>query len=120
MRYKAMCDSLQAFLAARDTVTREWALSKSTVMCLEVDLGGAVRMVAWPCATLPGDTSGAKLIRVSYFDEVGLPVPLGRLQPKELVSAKEIQVAINQWISGDREELPTSTSTRMADRLKRR
>ncbi len=117
MRYQEVCERFSAFIAARDTVTREWEISKATVMCVEFDLGSAVRLVVSPRSTQPTETAGAQLVRVTFFDQVGLPVPLSRLTSPELLEAKDRQRAINRWIAGEAESLPASNSTRLADKF---
>jgi|SRR5882724_3118629 len=117
MRYRELADYYSAFTTAREAVKREWKLSGTTVMCVEVDLGAASALKALPLATQPA--SPPSFIRVSYFDTVGLPVSLARLSSAEIAVAKEMQLAVNRWMCGEIEALPTSTSTRLADRFRR-
>lgn len=119
MRYQEVCSRFSSFVQARDAVAREWEISKATVMCVEFDLSSAVRLVVAPRSTQPQETGGAQFVRVTFFDSVGLPVPLGRLSSAELGKAKEYQRTINRWVAGEVEVLPESTSTRMADKFRR-
>lgn len=116
MRYEEM---VRQFLAARAGCSREWAISDSLVMCVELDLSvDPLRRI----------TSGSQrsqkpsFLRVTLFRfiDVGMVASWGPGDPEppwegdEAARLAEHRSDIEAWASGRLDSLPASTSTKVS------
>ncbi len=119
MRYENVRDRFDAFQAAREACSREWELSDDTVMCLELDVGAASVRVDLESSFVKSDD--LELFRITYYD-MALDPPAGisgaLLSASERTRADAFHAHIARWSRGEG-DLPSSTSSRMASRVRR-
>ncbi len=127
MRYQEV---VRRYLSVRGASSREWAISESLVMCVEIDMS---------CDDLELGhglfaTASSSNHRVPQF----LKVTLFRVRPERepwvitgavdddpLTSGERVDVAqhqreVNEWVAGRLATLPPSTSTVITNRLQRK
>jgi hypothetical protein len=125
MRYGEV---VRHYLSAREASSREWEISPTLVMCVELDASqdGYLTLAVATCSSQ--QRRAPHLLRVTLFrvhdDSVhgwdATPVPLpqsGRLDDHENVAVAQHRAVIDEWVRGSREQLPPSTSTKIGDRL---
>ncbi len=127
MRYQ---EAIQKYLAARQASSREWRLSDTLVMCVELDASPAD---AFGTITMAEHSSqrrrGPRFVRITLF-RLGVDSARGwdatEVDTQRGLSREEFMVldaqrrVVEDWISGRLDLLPPSTSTVIADRLARR
>lgn len=119
MRYQEVCDALEKMSAVMSACSREWKLSPSTVMCLEVNVFSALRPATLPDHSDTDVGTYRRNIRVMFFDGQGRQKEYGDLTALDMRQASEYQAMIQQWLL-DKENLPPSTSSVVAESLRQR
>lgn len=131
MRYQDVVYLFEEFAKARSHCSREWLISDTLVMCVEVDMTSMTSM-ALPNHSRRDAVPGIGILRVSYhrFDAEDLvmswcddaPSPAkgwGYLvQDEERRAVYDRRCSVTSWAMGKVDELPPSTSTKIADRLR--
>jgi len=89
-------------------------------MCVEFDIFAAARMSLGVPSHTESRHGGrsSRLLKVAFFDKNGVRVDTGVMTPAELTQAAELTAIVDDWVAGRRDDLPTSTSTMVADRLR--
>jgi hypothetical protein len=127
MRFEEVCRHLLQFEAVRGACSREWQIGHNLVMCTELDLAGYSALPVSPLATTPSRPPALLHIAFVRFrsgeathvwaDGAGA---LGDpMVPSEQASVDAYRMVIREWMGGDRDVLPPSTSTRVSDRFRR-
>lgn len=119
MRYREVCERFRVLVDARTACSREWRLSETVVMCVEFDIFEAARMEIAPLEHSRPYQRISPFIRVVFFDaKLAVRIDASQLSPPELVRAAELRTIVNAWASDELEQLPPSTSTVIAERLR--
>lgn len=127
MRYGEV---VRQYLSARKASSREWEISPSLVMCIELEASQDSYLTQAVAASSSQRRRAPQLLRISLFrvhddslhgwDATPLPLPQsGRLDDSENVEVARYRSVIDEWVAGSRDELPPSTSTKITERLSR-
>lgn len=131
MRYQEV---VRQYLSVREGSSREWGISESLVMCVELDVSQDTYVTLALAATSSQRRASPQFLRITMFrlspgDGPGIwawdasPVTDGevaRLDDVERTTVTALRAVISEWVSGKRDRLPPSTSTAIADRLRRK
>jgi len=126
LRYQ---DAIQQYLSVRAASSREWRISDTLVMCVDLD----VSQEALGTVTMAEHSSqrrrGPRFVRMTMFrlgddsargwDATEVDTQRGLSREEYLLYDHQRRV-VHDWISGLRDSLPDSTSTVISDRLSRR
>ncbi len=121
MRY---ADVIERFAAAREATSREWTISPSLIMCVELDMSGDALFDMPVHSSRSGASS---FLRITYFREnikatrgwVAIH-DLALMSLEEAAQALVYRDAIGAWVGGYAIDLPRSSSTVIAERLRRK
>lgn len=120
MRYQDVSDAIERMSSVMVVCSREWKLSPSTVMCLEVNVFSALRPASMPEHSDVNVGSYRRHLRVTFFDGYGNQKVFGEMTAIDMRSASEYQATIDQWMLGKLDTLPPSSSSVVSERLRRR
>lgn len=125
MRYPEVCARVEQFIAAREACGREWTISESLVMCVQLDVARLAAMVM-PVAHSSSRTHGRwpSGLRVTMFwfgpsgvtrcwvDDPGVD-PATDISTGERATIADYRTMVGQWVVGKAQDLPPSNSTRV-------
>lgn len=121
MLYRSVIDS---YAAIRQASSREWQISGSLVMCVELDMSmdGYLEVPAHSSR----NQKGSQFLRIAYFrrndDATGGWIPMSDValaSPAEREFIEDYRRSVERWIQGQA-DLSPSTSRAIADRLRRK
>ncbi len=123
MRYQEV---VRRYLSVRGASSREWALSDTLVMCVEIDMSPAYARGLFANASSSHHTVGGQFLRVTLFrvPRDGEPRRIigagdgDALTPNESANLQAASQWVADWVTGDKDSLPDSTSTAIAQRLR--
>lgn len=125
MRYQ---DVVRQYLAAREASSREWKISETLIMCVELETSADIFGTFAFAAASSSRRRGPQFIRVTLFriSHDREPWVVTQTTDDPTLTSEESQVvrgyrgAIRDWISGLDECLIQSTSKVITERLARR
>jgi hypothetical protein len=117
---------VRRYLSVLSAISREWALSETLVLCVELDLSQSAAHGLLASSSSQRQR-GPQFLRVTMFrvrpglapfllTGAGDEAPLTRVEEENFKTANQW---IEHWTAGSRSALPDSTSTVVADRLRR-
>ena len=123
MRY---LDVVERFAGVLTSSSREWAVTDTLVMCTELDLSAMWAAARRVPAHSERQPKGPMFLRVTLFrrrDEAWVRHDQWSSHQDPLTSRELDLLAIHQgvvddWVAGRCNELPPSTSTSIADRIR--
>ncbi len=134
MRYQEM---VRQYLAVREASSREWGISPTLVMCVELETAAEAYLTIAVASSSTQRRQPPRFLRVTLFrrrDSDGRTMFHGydvfhdrdlrfslsheHLSDAEFAAIAERKAAIALWVAG-KGDLPLSTSTMLADRLQR-
>lgn len=125
MRYQ---HAIQQYIAIREASSREWKISPSLIMCVELEIAPDALATFGVAAHSSQSRTGPRFVRVTLFRLHPEREPWvvtsesddSSMTTEERVVIGYYQGTIRDWISGRDEDLEKSTSTVITERLARR
>jgi hypothetical protein len=131
MRYQ---DIVRQYLAVRAASSREWRVSPSLVMCVELDTAPDAFGAMAVAASSTRLRRAPEFMRVTFFrrhESDGRAVFLGwsdanehpelsRVSDEERATIAQHRIVMDRWIAGNGDLLPPSTSKAIGDWLQKK
>jgi hypothetical protein len=122
MRYREV---VQRYLSARGASSREWALSDTLVMCVELDMSAPSYARGLFATSSSQRQKGPRFVRLTMFRVYPDRKPFllsGSEEPPltqiEEGNLRDVHRWVEDWICGRRDSLPPSNSTAIAECLR--
>jgi hypothetical protein len=114
-------DVIHRYLAVQEASSREWTISATLVMCLELDMSRDTYLTLALAAASSKQKRPHQFLRETLFRlHLGGITPVSDAELDEQVMIQQYRSMLDEWVMGLRDDLPLSTSSAITTRLTRR